>query len=385
MNKNKMWKKMLVTMVGVTTLVGLSACGNDKAASTQDKNQKTTISLYSSGSLNVKDYWNKVIPMFEKQHPEIDVKLVFVDSGTSGQTSLDRIIAAKKTGKDSGIDILEGSNSDIAKGQKEGNIFVPLNQKDVPNLERVDPENLKGTNNFGLPYRASSVVLAYNSDKVKNAPSTPDELYQWIKANPGRFAYNDPSTGGAGDSFVITSIYNSLPADAMNNTDKSIMNQWDKGFQLLKDLNPYMYKQGVYPKKNQGTLDLLTSGEVDMIPAWSDMALEQINKGLLPKSTKLKQLTPQFTGGPSDLMVVDNGDKNKQKAADTFLNYVLSTDAQVAVVNDMYGYPGIKWSYLPQEMQKNFESVSGGYRSFNGGSDLSNELHKRWQKEVATK
>ena len=58
-------------------------------------------------------------------------------------------------------------------------------------------------------------------------------------------------------------------------------------------------------------------------------------------------------------------------------------EAQEVVVNEMFGYPGIEWEYLSPEMQKNFESVSGGYRTFNGG-ELKTELWKQWQREVAT-
>ena len=383
MKRNKLWQKLMLSMASVTVVAGLAACGNNEKASVQDENEVTKISLYSGGSLNVKNYWEKVLPMFEDKHPEIDVEFVFVDSGTGGQSSLDRIIAAKKTGKDSEIDILEGGTSDIMRGQAEGEVFLPLDAEAIPNLERVAPENLEGTDHIGLPYRASSVVLAYNEEKVTTPPNSPDELYQWIKENPERFAYNDPSTGGAGDSFVVTSVYNFLPDEAMNSTDKSVMEDWDQGFQLLKDLHPYMYKKGIYPKKNQGTLDLLANGEVDMIPAWSDMALEQMNKGLLPETTKLKQLDPAFTGGPTNLMLVDNGDEKRQEAAEKLFDFVLSTEAQEVVVNEMFGYPGIEWEYLSPEMQKNFESVSGGYRTFNGG-ELKTELWKQWQREVAT-
>ena len=383
MRTSKVWKKLMLSVASMSVIAGLAACGNDEASSTQDENDVTKISLYSGGSLNVKNYWEKVLPMFEDEHPEIDVEFVFVDSGTGGQSSLDRIIAAKKTGKDSGIDILEGGTSDIMRGQAEGEVFLPLEADNIPHLERIAPESLEATDHIGLPYRASSVVLAYNEEKVKNPPNTPEELYQWIEENPGRFAYNDPDTGGAGESFVITSIYNFLPDEAMNSTDESIMEDWDQGFQLLKDLHPYMYKEGIYPKKNQGTLDLLANGEVDMIPAWSDMALEQMNKGLLPETIKLKQLDPAFTGGPTNLMLVNNEDEKRQEAAEKLLNYVLSTEAQEVVANEMYGYPGIEWDYLSPEMQKNFESVSSGYRSFNGG-ELKTEIMKMWQREVAT-
>ena len=49
---------------------------------------------------------------------------------------------------------------------------------------------------------APPVLLAYDSTKVTAPPKTLDELIAWIKANPGKFTYNSPSTGGSGGSFV---------------------------------------------------------------------------------------------------------------------------------------------------------------------------------------
>lgn len=159
----------------------------------------------------------------------------------------------------------------------------------------MNPANMKDLNYKAVPYRSSSVLLAYNSEKVPSPPTTLDDLYAWIHEHPGRFAYNDPATGGSGESFVLTTLYKSLPEDAIHNQDPNIMKEWDKGFEQLKSLGKDMYQKGVYPKKNQGTLDLLANGEVDMIPAWSDMALEQINKKLLPETTKLAQIEPAFS------------------------------------------------------------------------------------------
>ncbi|UFT99046.1 extracellular solute-binding protein [Radiobacillus kanasensis] len=374
-------KKVAVGTVAGVTALSLVACANDTETATASN--VTKISLYSTGSQNVEAFWEKVIPMFEEEHKEIDVELVFVPSGTGGQSTMDRIVAAEKSGEDSEVDIYEGSLADIIRSEEEGGLFYSLDKENIPNLENVQEDNLNGTNKLAIPYRASSVVLAYNSETVSDVPDTADEMYQWIKDKPGRFAYNDPSTGGSGSSFVLTTVYNQLPADAMNSQDESIMEDWDKGFDILKDLAPSLYKEGVYPKKNQGTLDLLANGEVDMIPAWSDMALEQMNKGLLPDTIKLKQIDPAFTGGPAYLMSVDNGDKDRKEAAEDFLDYVLTVDVQEVVIDQMYGYPGIKWELLSEEDQERFKDVSGGYRIFNGG-ELGSKLTEEWQKEVAT-
>ncbi|WP_245630319.1 extracellular solute-binding protein [Amphibacillus sediminis] len=378
----KMFNGVKRAVVGAIIGLGVLSLVACSSGDGQDTSGKTEISLYSSGSKNVEEFWETVIPMFEDEHEDIDVDFVFVPSGTGGQSTMDRILAAKESGNDSGVDLYEGSLEDILRGKEDGDIFYPLSSENVENLDNVQDENLAGANDLAVPYRASSVVLAYNEDTVTDVPETAEELYDWIKANPGRFAYNDPSTGGAGSSFVLTTIYNQLAEDAMSIQDESIMEEWDKGFDLLNELAPFMYKEGVYPKKNQGTLDLLANGEVDMIPAWSDMALEQISKGLLPESIKLKQIQPAFTGGPSYLMLADNGDEARKEAAETFLNYVLTLDVQEIVIDEMYGYPGIKWDLLTEEAQEKFADVMDGYRIFNGG-DLSSKLTEQWQKEVA--
>jgi putative spermidine/putrescine transport system substrate-binding protein len=61
---------------------------------------------------------------------------------------------------------------------------------------------------------------------------------------------------------------------------------------------------------------------------------------------------------------------------------VLTPEAQSIIVNDMHGFPGIQLSNMPQNIQDQFNGVSGGFRSFNIG-DLDKDMLKRWQSEVA--
>ncbi|TVY11779.1 extracellular solute-binding protein [Paenibacillus cremeus] len=369
----------LSSVLVLSALAGCGTSGDNKAASTSGS-AKDEFSFYVTGSVNVKQLWETIIPMFEKKYPNIKVKLVHIDSGAGGQSTYDRIMAAKQAGQKSGnIDLYESSLSDVTKGTKD-DLWAKLDPAKIQNLSKVEESNMKNVAYMGIPYRSSAVILAYNSAKVKTPPKTAAEMYDWIRKNPGRFAYNDPSTGGSGDSFVQTAIYNFLPKEAITSQDPAIMSQWDKGFALLKELHPYMYQKGVYPKKNQGTLDLLANGEVDMIPTWSDQAMEQIAKKLLPDTTKLTQIDPSFNGGPTYLMVPKLSEH--QDSVNTFLNYVLTPEAQTVVVNQMYGYPGIKWTEMPADMKEKFKDVMGGYRSFNIG-DLGKEIQKRWQRDVA--
>lgn len=359
---------------------GTTTNASSDAAATNANAKPVEFSFYFTGSQNVKELWDTIIPAFEKQTPDVKVNEVYIPSGTGAQPTIDRILAAKQAGKGSGdIDLYEDGLSVVTQGQKD-DLWDTLGTDKIANLSNVDPQTMKDVSNLAVPYRSSAVVLAYNSDKVKTPPTTLDALYDWIKGNPGKFAYNDPSTGGSGNSFVVTSIYKFLPEEAIHESDPSIEKQWDQGFSLLKELNKSVYGNGIYPKKNQGTLDLLANGEVDMIPAWSDMVLEQVAKGLLPESTKMTQLTPGFNGGPTYLMVPKLSEK--KDAVYKFLNYVMSPDAQSVVVNKMHGFPGIELSNMPQDIQDSFKGVAEGFRAFNIG-DLGDEINKRWQSEVA--
>lgn len=397
-------KKSLTALSALTlTVAALSACGgkNDAnanaAASDSSSNSPSSsassspsapsssaepvqFSFYFTGSQNVKDLWDTLIPMFEKQNDKVKVKEVYIPSGAGAEPTYDRILAAKKAGKGSGdIDLYEDGINVVAQGTKD-DVWAALDTSGIPNLANIDPKTMTDVSNMAVPYRSSAVVLAYDSAKVTAPPKTLDELLNWIKQNPGKFAYNDPSTGGSGSSFVTTVLYDGLPEDDIHNSDPAVMAKWDAGFSKLKELNKFVYGKGIYPKKNQGTLDLLANGEVEIIPAWSDMVLQQLGEKLLPDTVKMQQITPGFNGGPTYLMV--NKLSDKQDAVKQFLNFVLSPEAQEVIVTKMNGFPGIELSNMSQAMQDKFKGVSEGFRTFNIG-DLGTEINKRWQSDVA--
>lgn len=392
MRSKKPWLTLLsTTLLSMTLLAGCG--GAEKGASANQPaadgkaatasaaaGESVKFNFYFTGSQNVKDLWDTLVPMFEAQNELVDVNMVYIPSGTGAEPTYDRIMAAKQAGKGSGdIDLYEDGIGVVAQGTKDG-VWQQLSTDAIPNLSKVNANTMKDVDHYAIPYRSSAVILAYDSTKISSPPKTLDELLDWIKANPGQFAYNDPATGGAGSSFVQTVIYKDLPADDIHNSDPSVMEKWDPGFNTLKELGQYVYGDGIYPKKNQGTLDLLMNGEVSLIPAWSDMVLQQLNEDLLPDTVKMQQITPGFNGGPTYLMV--NGESDKKEAIYQFLDFVLSPDAQTVIVEKMNGFPGIELNNMPQEMQDKFTGVAEGFRTFNLG-DLGTEINKRWQSDVA--
>lgn len=370
-----------MTLAGCGTNSGSPANKAGQAVGNASTSTKTTIELYANGDTNVQALWDKVIiPGFEKQYPDIIVHDNFLQHGNGSQAVMAKLQAASKTNKKSvNIDLVEGDPGTVVQGQAD-NVWQKITTSDVSNLATVQSGLLQPVSGQAIPYRGSSVVLAYNSNKVKNPPQTYDGLIKWIKTHKGQFAYNDPSTGGAGQAFVISAVYNFMkPSDFPAGYDKSIESKWNKGFAMLKSLAPDLYQNGVYPKGNQGTLDLLAKGDIAMAPVWSDMALSELKKGTLPANIKLMQITPGFTGGGAYVLVPK---LSAHKKADyTFLNYLLTPAVQAEIVKQMNGYPAVSWNLLPSDLQKEFSGIAKDYRYWPG--QYSSDLNKLWQQRVA--
>lgn len=377
---------MKATRVGLLALClvvilssGLWGCGG----STTTSSAKATINLYTDGDVNLQGAWTTLIAAFNKQNPNITVKLQA--TGNNG-ASITKLIGAVKAGqKETDIDIMEADDGGISRIFSEAgeNALVQLTTKEIPNLKDVTAVAASDKGR-ALPYRGTTVVLAYNSATVPNPPKTADELYQWIKDHPGRFAYNDPSTGGSGGGFVISAVYNSMPADALTSADAANKAKWTAGFDLLKSLNPYMYKAAgkvQYPQKNTGTLQLLENGQIDMMPAWADMFLTDMAKGLMPKTCKITQIDPQLPGGIVRL-VVPSSSKNKE-AAYTFMNYVASAEGQGILVDSLKAIPVIDQSKLSKTTIDQLAGLKmSKFRSYSIG-DLEAQLFEKWQNEIA--
>ena len=173
------------------------------------KTSMTTLTLYTDGDVNVQALWEQdLVPVYEKTHPNIKINVVFDAHGTDSGVIQDKIVAAEKAHKNSGYDILD---SGIVPTLATANMLQKLNKREIPNISRISPALLKQTQYEGLPYRGSSVVLAYNSADVKNPPKTLNALLTWIKANPGKFTYNTPSSGGSGGNFVMAVVNSKVP------------------------------------------------------------------------------------------------------------------------------------------------------------------------------
>jgi putative spermidine/putrescine transport system substrate-binding protein len=375
-------KLMKSAIVAVMATFAISSTIQSAPAAT------STIELHISADTNIQTLWNTVfIPAFEKEYPNYKVNVTFDRNGLRETQLIARITAAKATRRDPQVDLIDGAAAVAVLSA--ANLLYRPSPTLMPNLKDVNKLLIKQAQG-GIPYRASTVLLAYNSKTVTKVPKTLDELLAWIKANPGKFTYNVPSGGGSGNSFVQTVVdMNLTPEERVKMSlveDKEIQKKWAKGLETLRELNKFTYgKNGTYPANNNATLNLLETGEVDMGTVWSDMFASRKAAGTMPAHIRVVPIkNPSLTGGPAVLGIPSNG-KNRTGAR-LLANFVLSPAMQNAIMSgDLKGIPVLNGKRLDQKLFENFKDVDitdmrAPYFSVN-----NNELRSQWSLNVPGK
>jgi putative spermidine/putrescine transport system substrate-binding protein len=368
---------------GTTAPAATTGTSATTAPSVAASTGPVTLAFYLGGDVNIQDLWTKnLLPMYKKVQPNVSFDFVFSEHGIGDQGTFDRIAAAKQAGKPSGVDIWETGNLLVPGG--EAGIIQKLSPAEIANLAKVSPDALGQIGGYGVPYRASSVVLAYNSKDVPNPPKTIDTILDWIKANPGKFTYNPPDTGGSGDAFVTRVLKKGIKPEEeqffQTSYDQSREAEWDMGWGILKGLAPSIYQKGFYPKGNVPVLQTLGKGEISLAPVWSDQGLSYLAQKLLPPEVKLQQIDPPFSGGAAYVGVV--ADSQHKTEAYAFLNWVLTPEPQTLIVNQINGYPGLDWQFMPPDVQQKYADIAKNY-SFNFSQKFNNDKNQQWYEKVA--
>jgi len=376
--------KKRFSRVALVASVALLAIGVTAPSS---RASSATIQLYISADTNIQDLWVKtLIPAFNAIYPAYPVNVTFDLHGDHDAQETAKITAASVLHKDPGVDLIDGGFT--TQLGLAGLLWRPTPGL-VPNIRDIGKSVLKAGKG-GIPYRASSVLLAYNSTNVKTPPKTLDELLAWIKANPGKFTYNVPSGGGSGYAFVQTVVDKFMSAadrtTLVQSINKPLQSKWAAGLEVLRSLNPYTYgKNGTYPANNAETLKDLATGLVDMASVWSDQFASAQKAGTMPSNIKVTQIAnPTFTGGAAYLGIPASS--RNQGGARLLANWVLSPAAQNLIVSGILnGMPVIPVSKLDPVVAANFADVDVSNLRPTYLSANSNDLKSAWAAAVPGK
>ena len=172
MKKNiwmKRGKRAFAAAMGMTMICTMVGCGNNKTKTEADV---PTVTIWSSGGQEVREALQEIADAYnsnEEYSKVAKVEIQFVVSGTSEQSLPDRLSAAYKAGeKDTDFDLIAIDDSAIAniEAQTSEDFFEDIDVSKIPNYDNlIFKDNIVGEN--FIPYRGTSVYLAYNSETVK--------------------------------------------------------------------------------------------------------------------------------------------------------------------------------------------------------------------------
>lgn len=322
--------------------------GTNTAAPTAAAPKKYEINLATAGDTNMTDLQEKnVVGEFQKKYAGSQVRVVNSGAGDGGTQ---KIFEKLKAQKDAGKTEWDIDLAIVHQSGMQQLIDNNLLEKWVPqsaNKEFVvspDSKNSLGTNVEGyvIPLFHSQVAFAYNPDKVKQFPANFEELTAWIKANPKRFGYNGIQNGASGVAFATAYTYwksGDYKALTQGPFDAALEQKWPAIMKELKAL-PVTYTNG-----NNGTLDMLNRGEIDMGPVWVDMFNLWVDEGRMNPNYGLKIVDPGMPGQPMYVVIPKNA-KNKE-AAILYADLLTSPEIQTKVIVEKNSwYPGIDASAI---------------------------------------
>lgn len=346
------------------------------------------IDLYTNSDANIADFWSAVVkPAFEAAHPGVAIRVINARAGGGIDAIAARAVAALASRADPQFDYAESYDPLNSKAAMDAGLWTDWSQARLSHYGKLSKMGFE--TRFGLSYRGSQVLLAYDTTKLKPAaaPRTWPDLVSWIRRHPGQFIYNRPDKGGSGGNFVRRAIHevngrNPAAFTHENFSEAYAAQTLPPAWALLRSLAPSLYEKGAYTASNTASIQLLAQGVVTMVPAYSDQAQLALREGVLPPTTGLVQLSDLgFAGGFSQTVVPVNA-RNHAWAL-KLADFVLSPAIQARIVTDAGGLPGIDWKHLPTALQERYKHlIPESIPSFPRGKWAA-AISDGWYREVA--
>ena len=297
----------------------------------------------------------KAFDAYRQAKPELVSRITYVKAPAPELAS--KVKAQQDAGRIDIDMVLTGSDG-LAAGLEQnlwlkllpayGDRFPGLEENYEPaalNLHRAQGQG------FGvvINYYPSGPLLEYAPERVKNVPTTAEELLAWAKANPKRFMYARPANSGPGRTFMM-----GLPYILGDKDPKDPVNGWDKTWAYLAELNPQIE---YYPSGTTATMKEFGEGSRDIIISTTGWDINPRALGIVPKEAKIGTLKGFHWVSDAFFMVVPKGvTDDKLAVLLDLMNYLLKPESQAFAYDEGYLYPGpavknVPISMAPKESQ----------------------------------
>jgi putative spermidine/putrescine transport system substrate-binding protein len=316
----------LTAVAGLAIGSVLAGCGNTEQAEDSSTSGQVTLTMYSGVVQD--NYMKAVVEPFMQEYPEIEVEYLPAESSSEMLASLRSQKGSPTT------DVAVMDTSVAATGNDEG-IFQPLDPKKVPNLADID-ERGQVEGNFGPALTFDNLVLLYNTDQVSEAPTSWEAL--WSDAAASKVVMEAaPDIQGLSLMMILNDIEG---ADYKETVDPAV----ERLSELAPDVQTWAPNPDAYT--------MVTNGSASMGIGWNARAQfysdESESLGVsIPEEGSVFQT--------NTINLVEGSDS--PQAAQTFIDYALSPEAQASFAEQMYYAPTNTKAEVSAEAQERTAST----------------------------
>lgn len=289
----------------------------------------------------------------------------------STRDAVDLVLAERQSGKNLGqgsVDLiwLNGDNFYTLKSQNAlfGSFLAHLPNAANFELNRDDPRAQLNLSDFGVatdgqevPWSGEQYVCYVDTNRLTrdDAPKSFDELYDWLKASPGRFTYVKPPSY-IGNTFVQTVMYahdpsgrgfDSFQGNIDTFTPELFASLTRPGFEYLRKLEPYLLGGSgdannpgspIYPANQQANQAMFNNGEVDMGCEFGLYLVDaQKKSGAFPKSAETLIFPQSGMIKNKNFLAIPVNSPNPA-AALVMADFMSRVDIQISKLQEI-GYP----------------------------------------------
>lgn len=366
-------KHFKVILLLATTML-VMACGNkqnkadDAKLESMDWNQieqagsgKTVNMMMWTGDPKINAYMKNYVTQAVKDQYNINLEI----ANGQGNAIVQLLMTEKQAGKQGNIDMMWINGETFYQLRQIKGLYGPFVDR-LPNAQFIDLENpfigmdfQEPIAGMEAPWGNVQMTLIYNSDKVQELPQTRAELLQFVKANPGKFTFDNQFTGLTFMKALLIDIAGDEKALAGKYDEAAYKKYAPQLWGYLRELKPYLWKKGeVFPENVAQMHQLFASGELYFTMSNNDAEVDnKINEGLFPKSSRA--YVPDFgTIQNSHYLGIADNAVNKA-AAMVVINFMISQDAQLEKQNpDVWGDGTIlNMDKIPAAMRSRFENI----------------------------
>ncbi|MFL4993803.1 MAG: ABC transporter substrate-binding protein [Microvirga sp.] len=377
---------------GVAGAAGVAALGGPSFAQATLPTSPVSLNVIDvAGNLALTQ---KAIENYRKAKPNLVSRISFT------KATAPELAGKIKAQQDAGrvdIDLVLTGTDGLSAGieQKLWVDLIPGQANSLPKLDDIylppaaKMQGLAKGQGVVVTYYPSGPLLEYMPDKVKNVPTTAEELLAYTKANPGRFLYARPANSGPGRTFIM-----GLPYILGDSNPQDPAKGWDKTWAFLKELGQNVE---YYPSGTGAVMKELGEGSRDMTVSTTGWDINPRVLGVVPKEAKVAALKGFHWVADAHYMCVPKGLANEKLAVLLdLMSFLLTKEQQAYAYDEGYFYPGpavkgVTLDMAPPESQaaiKEFgrpeyeQLIASAPLEVPLDPDLMVQAFRRWDEEI---